>query len=521
MMRLRYPLVAVAVFLLIPLLSGGSASAQVVITDIAPPGSTTSLAEAVNDSGDIVGTAQFPTAPNSRAIVWRNQIPSVLNLGCPSCPSVAMDINNAGDIVGGIDGPVIGNAFLWRNGSTTLLPPLPGDTRATANSVNEFGVAVGVSSGGGSGSRAVRWVGGVPEWLGTLGGAGSSDRATAINDLGTIVGNATDASGLTRPFVWQSGVMSALPLLPNATCFSVNVARGINNAGVIVGGSSTGEPGCLGKPVKWVNGVLETLPGVTPGNPYGTTFDISESGDIVGWSAASLTMATLWRNGVPMPLGQLPGGNQSIAADINAFGLIAGRSNVTTSASSFHANSFFVPPSNTPPSLSLPSDIVVNAESAAGAQVFFIVTADDAEDGTFNATCNPSNGAYFAIGTTTVTCEATDTGGLDATGFFNVTVLGAQEQAEEMLQQLGAGGPGGSLQNKLNEILESLGGSTQLLSASARTTASSKSSSTGNICAKLQAFIHEVSAQAGKKLTEAQAASLLAAAQRIRTVIGC
>ena len=42
-----------------------------------------------------------------------------------------------------------------------------------------------------------------------------------------------------------------------------------------------------------------------------------------------------------------------------------------------------------------------------------------------------------------------------------------------------------------------------------------------NVCNVLGAFINETQAQAGKKLTQAQAADLIADANRIRAVLGC
>ena len=46
----------------------------------------------------------------------------------------------------------------------------------------------------------------------------------------------------------------------------------------------------------------------------------------------------------------------------------------------------------------------------------------------------------------------------------------------------------------------------------------------GNVaeaCGALRAFINEVNAQAGKKITSADAAELIEAANELRTLIGC
>ena len=49
-------------------------------------------------------------------------------------------------------------------------------------------------------------------------------------------------------------------------------------------------------------------------------------------------------------------------------------------------------------------------------------SANDPEDGPVATTCAPASGTTFAIGTTTVTCTATDAHGNGAAGTFDVTV---------------------------------------------------------------------------------------------------
>ena len=78
---------------------------------------------------------------------------------------------------------------------------------------------------------------------------------------------------------------------------------------------------------------------------------------------------------------------------------------------------------NTPPTLSLPSPITAEGTSPSGAVVNYIANAIDAEDDPDpSPTCNPASGATFPLGTTTVHCSVTDSGGLTASGSFTVTV---------------------------------------------------------------------------------------------------
>ncbi len=80
-------------------------------------------------------------------------------------------------------------------------------------------------------------------------------------------------------------------------------------------------------------------------------------------------------------------------------------------------------PANTPPVLSLPSDLGVEADHAGGWIAAFDATASDAEDDPDPAvTCSPAPGDLVPLGDTTVSCSATDSGGLTASGSFDVHV---------------------------------------------------------------------------------------------------
>jgi hypothetical protein len=82
------------------------------------------------------------------------------------------------------------------------------------------------------------------------------------------------------------------------------------------------------------------------------------------------------------------------------------------------------PPANTPPTLAVPNYVLAEATGPDGAQVNFVVTARDAEDGdlTGSVVCTPPSGSLFPIGETPVTCTVTDSRGLSATASFPVYV---------------------------------------------------------------------------------------------------
>src|SRR5215212_9674836 len=82
----------------------------------------------------------------------------------------------------------------------------------------------------------------------------------------------------------------------------------------------------------------------------------------------------------------------------------------------------YTPPDTTAPTLKLPSDITAEATSASGAAVTYTATATDNIDGPIAIDCKPASGSTFPLGTTTVTCSATDKAGNEASGSFNVIV---------------------------------------------------------------------------------------------------
>src|SRR5215218_4697165 len=95
--------------------------------------------------------------------------------------------------------------------------------------------------------------------------------------------------------------------------------------------------------------------------------------------------------------------------------------NVTPAKFTLHVNNP-PPPANDPPTLSLPGNQTAEATGPNGAAVTYTATANDAQDGALTPNCSPASGSTFALGSTTVNCSVTDSGGLSASGFFTVTV---------------------------------------------------------------------------------------------------
>jgi hypothetical protein len=77
----------------------------------------------------------------------------------------------------------------------------------------------------------------------------------------------------------------------------------------------------------------------------------------------------------------------------------------------------------TPPDLSLPPNVVLEATGSAGAVHSFTASAADLVDVSVDVACSPASGSTFPLGTTTVDCTATDDAGNASMGSFSVEVV--------------------------------------------------------------------------------------------------
>ena len=89
----------------------------------------------------------------------------------------------------------------------------------------------------------------------------------------------------------------------------------------------------------------------------------------------------------------------------------------------------------TPPALVVPQGVTADATTPSGAVVNYTVQATDAS-GQPSVVCSPASGSTFALGTTTVTCVATDAAGNATTKSFAVTVRDAAAQLGTLRQKI-------------------------------------------------------------------------------------
>ena len=234
-----------------------------------------------------------------------------------------------------------------------------GGTISRGNSINNRSWVAGYSNLSGNQSRhASLWRNGSLLDLGTLGGPNSSVAWPVKNNIGLIAGIAqTDtpdplgenwscaaffpgatATGPTcLGFVWQSGVMSALPTLGGNNGF----ATGANNHGQVVGWAenTVHDPTCVPpqvlqfRAVIWESGgnQIRELPPL-PGDTSGAATAINDKGQVVGISGIcdqavgrfTAAHAVLWENGGVTDIGNLGSDAWNTPMAINQQGDVVG-----------------------------------------------------------------------------------------------------------------------------------------------------------------------------------------------------
>ena len=165
-----------------------------------------------------------------------------------------------------------------------------------------------------------------------------SARALAINNLGQVVGMATDSSFAEHRVIWDGGTFIELPNFDPA---STAVPEGINDAREVVGSELVTGLGIY-YGVYWdAIGQVSALRPITGGPGYLVNgHGINKLGQIVGFSQEGApnfrSHAVRWPNGlsVPQDLGFLGSGQYSVAYGINDLGEVVG---VADNGSTTHA----------------------------------------------------------------------------------------------------------------------------------------------------------------------------------------
>ncbi len=208
------------------------------LTDLGTLGGADSVATGINASGQIVGYSTTTTGATHAFLYSSGKMTDLGTLGANG--SQATGINASGQVVGYLSfTPAIGDsysqAFIDSGGTMTDLANLVGQD-SQANAINMAGDIVGDST------QAFLYSDGNTTELGPLPGYTEST-AAAINDSGEVVGY-SDNGGLGatgHAFLYQDNIMTDLNSLPEIPSkWTLETATAINNNGVIVGMGSNG-----------------------------------------------------------------------------------------------------------------------------------------------------------------------------------------------------------------------------------------------------------------------------------------
>jgi len=233
------------------------------VTNLNTIGANYSIAFAINNAGQLVGTEISPSDQCGcfRAFLYSGG--SMKTIDPPSLfpdGAIAFGINSSGQVVGaGYLTLTNTHAFLYSGGQ---MVDLGGGNQAEAEAINDAGQVVGGNDG-----VAFLYSNGKMTSLGMPAGA-SGSRATAINRNGQIVGWISFANASSHGALYSNGVWTDLGTFPGA---SQTVATGINTSGQIVGTTvfpNQYHPFKTGKHLGWVflKGAIVDLNTLIPPN---------------------------------------------------------------------------------------------------------------------------------------------------------------------------------------------------------------------------------------------------------------
>ena len=216
----------------------------------------------------------------------------------------------------------------------------------------------------------------------------SDDLAPANNEVTLAIGGATPASPTPGSPVVVSLAAGTDGTRPATLTFSDVTAAGTTTLTT----STTAPPLPAGYEV------------------LGTYYDIQTSASYSG----SITLCFSYADPAPTDLLHYENNAWVVVPSVAANHQICG---TTTSLSPFALVT-----RTSPPVLTVPTDLARTADGPTGAVVSYVATAMDYLGKPVTPASSPASGSLFPVGTTKVTCTATDAGGRSSSASFSVTV---------------------------------------------------------------------------------------------------
>jgi probable HAF family extracellular repeat protein len=237
--------------LVLSLGGAGRAAAEYIVTDLGSLGGFFSSATAINNSGQVVGTADASDGSWHAFLYSGGKMIDLGNLG--GAQAYANAINNSGQVVGTwMPSPGLYHGFLYSGGKMTDLGTF-GGWRAEATGINDSGLIVGTRYNQDSSRHGFTYSGGKVTDLPT--GDKTWSYAYAVNNAGQVAGEYAGTDSGWKGYVISKGKLTALYSDPSKYSVSASALNswgqvplmgapgttpyGINDSGQVVGSGTT------------------------------------------------------------------------------------------------------------------------------------------------------------------------------------------------------------------------------------------------------------------------------------------